>query len=95
MIQEFKAFIARGNVLDLAVGVIIGFGPEFTDQLVEAMTQAMNSQDPAMLPDPAALRTIVPAHPRDGQAWEQGTAPASGAVLFCRARRGNSRSIHT
>ena len=24
MIQEFKAFIARGNVLDLAVGVIIG-----------------------------------------------------------------------
>ena len=24
MVQEFKAFIARGNVLDLAVGVIIG-----------------------------------------------------------------------
>lgn len=24
MIKEFKAFIARGNVLDLAVGVIIG-----------------------------------------------------------------------
>ena len=26
MIGEFKAFIARGNVLDLAVGVIIGAG---------------------------------------------------------------------
>jgi large conductance mechanosensitive channel len=26
MISEFKAFIARGNVLDLAVGVIIGAG---------------------------------------------------------------------
>ena len=26
MIQEFRAFIARGNVLDLAVGVIIGAG---------------------------------------------------------------------
>jgi large conductance mechanosensitive channel len=26
MMQEFKAFIARGNVLDLAVGVIIGAG---------------------------------------------------------------------
>jgi large conductance mechanosensitive channel len=26
MLQEFKAFIARGNVLDLAVGVIIGGG---------------------------------------------------------------------
>jgi large conductance mechanosensitive channel len=24
MLQEFKAFIARGNVLDLAVGVVIG-----------------------------------------------------------------------
>jgi large conductance mechanosensitive channel len=24
MLQEFKAFIARGNVLDLAIGVIIG-----------------------------------------------------------------------
>ena len=24
MLQEFKAFIARGNVLDLAVAVIIG-----------------------------------------------------------------------
>ena len=24
MFAEFKAFIARGNVLDLAVGVIIG-----------------------------------------------------------------------
>eukprot|EP01032_Pedospumella_encystans_P002839 gene2839-3335_t len=24
MLQEFKTFIARGNVMDLAVGVIIG-----------------------------------------------------------------------
>ncbi len=42
----------------IALGVIIGFGPEFTDQLVEAMTQAMSSQDPAMLPDPAALEQL-------------------------------------
>lgn len=39
MLQEFKAFIARGNVLDLAVGVIIGgaFGTivsAFTEDLV-------------------------------------------------------------
>ncbi len=35
MLQEFKAFIARGNVLDLAVGVIIGaaFG-----KIVSALT---------------------------------------------------------
>lgn len=47
----------------IALGVIIGFGPDFTNQLVDAMTQAMSSQDPAMLPDPAALdqlkRTMV------------------------------------
>jgi large conductance mechanosensitive channel len=39
MMQEFKAFIARGNVLDLAVGVIIGgaFGKivgSLTDDLI-------------------------------------------------------------
>ncbi len=38
MLQEFKAFIARGNVLDLAVGVIIGaaFG-----SIVSALTDEM------------------------------------------------------
>ena len=38
MLNEFKAFIARGNVLDLAVGVIIGgaFG-KIVDSLVKDM----------------------------------------------------------
>ena len=39
MLQEFKAFIMRGNVLDLAVGVIIGAGfgkivSSLTDDLI-------------------------------------------------------------
>ncbi len=39
MLREFKAFIARGNVLDLAVGVIIGAGfgkivASMTDDLI-------------------------------------------------------------
>ncbi len=39
MLSEFKTFIARGNVLDLAVGVIIGaaFGKivsSFTDDII-------------------------------------------------------------
>src|SRR5690349_11466712 len=33
MLNEFKAFIARGNVMDLAVGVIIGGG--FVKSLVD------------------------------------------------------------
>ena len=28
VISEFRAFIARGNVIDLAVGVITGFGAD-------------------------------------------------------------------
>jgi len=38
MMQEFKAFLARGNVLDLAVGVIIGaaFG-----KIVTSLTEDM------------------------------------------------------
>ena len=39
MVQEFKTFIAKGNVLDLAVGVIIGAGfgkivSSLTDDLI-------------------------------------------------------------
>ena len=46
MIQEFKAFIARGNVLDLAVGVIIGaaFGKivtSLTDDLIMPVISAV------------------------------------------------------
>lgn len=38
MVQEFKAFISRGNVLDLAVGVIIGaaFG-----KIVTSLTESV------------------------------------------------------
>jgi len=46
MLNEFKAFIARGNVLDLAVGVIIGgaFGTivkSLTDDLVMPLISAV------------------------------------------------------
>ena len=46
MLKEFKAFIARGNVLDLAVGVIIGgaFGTivkSLTDDLIMPLISAV------------------------------------------------------
>lgn len=46
MLSEFKAFIARGNVLDLAVGVIIGgaFGTivkSLTDDLIMPVISAL------------------------------------------------------
>ena len=46
MLSEFKAFIARGNVLDLAVGVIIGAGfgkivSSLTDDLIMPVISAV------------------------------------------------------
>jgi large conductance mechanosensitive channel len=46
MLSEFKAFIARGNVLDLAVGVIIGAGfgkivSSLTDDLIMPIVGAL------------------------------------------------------
>jgi large conductance mechanosensitive channel len=46
MLNEFKAFIARGNVLDLAVGVIIGAGfgkivSSLTDDLIMPIVGAI------------------------------------------------------
>ncbi|WP_199554503.1 large conductance mechanosensitive channel protein MscL [Sandaracinobacteroides hominis] len=46
MLQEFKAFISRGNVLDLAVGVIIGgaFGTivkSLTEDLIMPLVSAV------------------------------------------------------
>lgn len=38
MINEFKAFIARGNVIDLAVGVIIGAA---LNRIVQSLVEDM------------------------------------------------------
>lgn len=50
MLSEFKAFIARGNVLDLAVGVIIGaaFGKivsSLTDDLIMPLISMITGGD--------------------------------------------------
>ncbi|MFN3362962.1 MAG: DUF2232 domain-containing protein [Allorhizobium sp.] len=55
ILLQLCAFVTIAVVV---LGVIIGFGPEFTGQLVDAMTQAMSTQDPAMLPDAVALEQL-------------------------------------
>lgn len=55
ILLQLCAFVSIAVVV---LGVIIGFGPEFTAQLVDAMTQAMNTQDPLMAPDAAALEQL-------------------------------------
>jgi large conductance mechanosensitive channel len=51
LIKEFKEFIARGNVLDLAVGVIIGgaFG-KIVDSIVKDLVMPLIAM-PGKLPD--------------------------------------------
>jgi hypothetical protein len=39
----------------IALGVVIGYGPEMTDQMVDAMTGALQAQEPAFAPDPSGL----------------------------------------
>ncbi len=55
ILLQLCAFVTIAVVV---LGVIIGFGPEFTGQLVDAMAQAMSTQDPAMLPDAMALEQL-------------------------------------
>ncbi len=39
----------------IALGVVIGYGPELTDELVDMMTSAFQAQDPSFAPDPESL----------------------------------------
>lgn len=69
MLEEFKKFILRGNVIDLAVGVIIGaaFGSIVSSLVndilmppIGAMTGGIDFRDlaidlPGKMPDPATL----------------------------------------
>lgn len=39
----------------IALGVVIGYGPELTGQMVEAMMEALKAQEPGFVPDPAGM----------------------------------------
>lgn len=39
----------------IALGVVIGYGPDLTNEMVDMMTQALQTQDPTLIPDPAGL----------------------------------------
>lgn len=39
----------------IALGIAIGYGPELTNQLVDAMTAAFQAQEPAFTPEPAGM----------------------------------------
>ena len=64
--KEFREFIARGNVMDLAVGVIIGgaFGlivKSLTDDIIMQYLELHSSQ--IMPPASAGVSLTVPAPP--------------------------------
>jgi hypothetical protein len=39
----------------IALGVVIGYGPDLTDQMVDAMSGAMQMQEPSLAPNPDSL----------------------------------------
>lgn len=79
MVQEFKAFVMRGNVVDLAVGVVIGgaFGAIVTslvgDLIMPVIGLLMNGVD--FSKSGFVLRTAVAAS-------ADGTVPAVPALVF-------------
>ncbi len=84
MLQEFKAFIARGNVLDLAVGVIIGaaFGSivtSFTEDLVMPVIGLVSGGT-----DFTSLFLVLGEVPADykGSPTDYAALKAAGVALF-------------
>ncbi|MGL3606637.1 DUF2232 domain-containing protein [Rhizobium sp. G187] len=55
ILLQLCIFVSAAVIL---LGWIIGFGPEFTNQLIDAMMQAMVNQDPTMVPEAAALEQL-------------------------------------
>ncbi len=84
MLQEFKSFIARGNVLDLAVGVIIGaaFGSivtSFTEDLVMPIIGLVSGGT-----DFTSLFLVLGEVPADykGSPTDYAALKAAGVALF-------------
>ena len=79
--EEFKAFIARGNVMDMAIGVIIGgaFGAITTSLVNNIITPLLayifNS------PNPDALNITLRAATEDQEALVLGLGTFIGAIL--------------
>ena len=44
-LAEFKEFISRGNVIDLAVGVIIGGGVSLTDNIIKPLINCIGGAE--------------------------------------------------
>jgi len=66
IVEEFKAFILRGNVVDLAVGIVIGaaFGG-----LVQALVKDI-------------ITPLIPAHSKSGLSGFTLQIPVTGTQLF-------------
>ncbi len=82
MWQEFKAFIARGNVLDLAVAVVIGaaFGAivsSFTEDLLMPLVAAVFGQ-----PDFSNLFVRLGPVPEGVDAGDYAALKAAGVPMF-------------
>ena len=94
MLKEFKEFAMRGNVVDLAVGVVIGaaFGKIVTSLVndvimppIGKLTGGVDFKDKFINLDPDKLAAYVTAHPTailPGHAATLSTAKDAGAAVI-------------
>ena len=77
ILEEFRTFIARGNVLDLAVGVIIGgaFG-----KIVTSLTESV------IMPVVSARRRMLPMFGSETMASRSSSLPADLPLRIRRQR---------
>ena len=80
ILGEFKAFISKGNVMDLAVGVIIGgaFGNIVTSLVKDVITPTIALAMGNHMPDfsSIAIGAARGDEGRESRPWSDGPAPA-------------------
>ena len=80
-IEEFKAFIARGNALQMAIGVVIGgaFGAITNSLVADVITPLLAALFKS--PNPDALNITLRAATADSEAIVLGLGTFVGAVI--------------
>src|SRR3546814_13685649 len=56
----------------IALGVVIGYGPEFTSPMIDAMTDALRTQEPGIVTDAAGLAATKSLKIGRAACWARG-----------------------
>ena len=74
LIHEFKAFVAKGNVVDLAVAVVVGTADDESNSTKEAATDLAAAMEAAV--QPSVDTAIEPCHAADARVLDTEREPS-------------------